>query len=95
MQKIVPVIARFKFHPFWLIAAMLLTAGTLFLAEKSPAQTNPATSGLPSETPTQLQPVTDSFDYTRRDVMIPMRDGVKLHTVIIVPMGAGSSPALV
>ena len=33
---------------------------------------------------------TDSFDYVRRDVMIPMRDGVKLHTVILVPKGANA-----
>jgi putative CocE/NonD family hydrolase len=94
MQKIVPVIALFKFHPFSLIAAILLMAGNLFLAEKIPAQTTPATSGLPSETPTQLQPVTDSFDYTRRDVMIPMRDSVKLHTVILVPKNAKGAPIL-
>jgi len=25
------------------------------------------------------------LDYVRRDLMIPMRDGVKLHTVILVP----------
>jgi uncharacterized protein len=34
------------------------------------------------------------FDYTRRDVMIPMRDGVKLHTVILVPKGAKGAPIL-
>ena len=28
-----------------------------------------------------------SFDYERRDVMIPMRDGVRLHTVVLVPKG--------
>jgi putative CocE/NonD family hydrolase len=28
------------------------------------------------------------FDYEKRDVMIPMRDGVRLHTVIVVPNGA-------
>jgi putative CocE/NonD family hydrolase len=49
---------------------------------------------LPSETPTQFTPVTDSFDYTRRDVMIAMRDGVKLHTVILVPKGAKNAPIL-
>ena len=38
--------------------------------------------------PAQLVPVTDSFDYTRREVMIPMRDGTKLHTVILIPKGA-------
>ncbi len=49
---------------------------------------------LPSETPTQFEPATDSFDHIRRDVMIPMRDGVKLHTVILVPKGAKGAPIL-
>ena len=51
-------------------------------------------SGLPSEMPATFQPVTDSFDYIKRDVMIPMRDGVKLHTVIVVPKGAKNAPML-
>ncbi|MBV9507633.1 MAG: CocE/NonD family hydrolase [Acidobacteriia bacterium] len=34
------------------------------------------------------------YDYIRREVMIPMRDGVKLHTVIIVPKGASNAPIL-
>src|SRR5881296_4480221 len=49
---------------------------------------------LPSETPARFEAVTDSFDYARRDVMIPMRDGVKLHTVILVPKGAKGAPIL-
>jgi len=49
---------------------------------------------LPSETPAKLEPVTDSFDYVKRDVMIPMRDGVKLHTVIVIPKGAKGAPIL-
>jgi uncharacterized protein len=40
---------------------------------------------LPSETPHEFKPTNSGFEYTRREVMIPMRDGVKLHTVIIVP----------
>ena len=44
--------------------------------------------------PAKLQPVTSSFDYVRRDVMIPMRDGVRLHTVIVVPKGAKNAPML-
>jgi predicted acyl esterase len=39
-------------------------------------------------------PVTDTFDYTRREVMIPMRDGVRLHTVILIPKGAKNAPIL-
>ena len=49
---------------------------------------------LPSEIPAKFKPVTRSFDYTRRKVMIPMRDGVKLHTVILVPKGAKKAPIL-
>jgi putative CocE/NonD family hydrolase len=49
---------------------------------------------LQNETPTSFRPVNDSFDYTRRDVMIPMRDGVELHTVILVPKGARGAPIL-
>ena len=48
----------------------------------------------PSETPETFHAATDSFDYERRVVMIPMRDGVKLHTVILVPKGAKNSPIL-
>src|SRR6185369_12355494 len=34
------------------------------------------------------------FDYVRREVMIPMRDGVKLHTIILVPKGAKNAAIL-
>jgi putative CocE/NonD family hydrolase len=37
---------------------------------------------------------TSRFDYERRDVMIAMRDGVKLHTVILIPRGAHDAPIL-
>jgi uncharacterized protein len=53
-----------------------------------------AQATLPNETPGKLVPATDSFDYVRRDVMIPMRDAVKLHTVILVPKGAHHAPIL-
>jgi len=64
------------------------------LVQPSAAQAPAHYPDLPSETPANFQPVTDSFEYTKRDVMIPMRDGVKLHTVIIVPKGAKSAPIL-
>jgi putative CocE/NonD family hydrolase len=38
--------------------------------------------------------VTKSFDFERREAMIPMRDGVKLHAVILVPKGAHDAPIL-
>jgi hypothetical protein len=54
-----------------------------------PAPTPKASpGGLPSEMPATFKPVTDAFDFERRIAEIPMRDGVKLHTVILVPKGA-------
>src|SRR5438309_3287222 len=76
-----------------LLAPML---GALLIADSAAAQAPPASapSTLPSETPAQFTPVADSFDYARRDVMISMRDGVKLHTVILIPKGAKNAPIL-
>jgi hypothetical protein len=51
-------------------------------------------AGLPSETPEKFEPPNYGFDYSKRDVMIPMRDGAKLHTVIITPKGARRAPIL-
>src|SRR5260370_41850973 len=52
-------------------------------------------AGLPSETPAKLEPATSSFDYVRRDVMSPMRGGVKPHTGILGPEGAKGAASFV
>jgi hypothetical protein len=59
-----------------------------FLAATAPAQSKPQYPDYPSETPAHFNPTTTGMDYTRTEVMVPMRDGVKLHTVILVPKGA-------
>ena len=41
-----------------------------------------------SDIPKVFTPPTADQDYIKREVMIPMRDGVKLYTVIVVPKGA-------
>jgi uncharacterized protein len=56
--------------------------------------TTAQTPTLPNETPAKFEPTNDGFEYVKRDVMIPMRDGVKLHTVIIVPKNAKRAPIL-
>jgi putative CocE/NonD family hydrolase len=38
--------------------------------------------------------VTNSFDYVKLEEKIAMRDGVKLHTVILLPKGAKAAPIL-
>ena len=58
------------------------------------AQTAASAASLPSETPSSFAPATGSFDYVKREVMIPMRDGVRLYTVIVIPKGAKNAPML-
>jgi putative CocE/NonD family hydrolase len=77
--------------PMWL-AAGFTALSVIVVSAAQVVRQQPAS--LPSDTPTTFEPVLDSFDYTRRDVMIPMRDGVKLHTVVLVPKGVKGAPIL-
>src|SRR4051812_40465370 len=86
--------------PNWMRALVLLGSvfGIGLFVEPRMAQTKPRAPAtypaLPSEIPAKFKPANEGFDYVRRDVMIPMRDGVKLHTVILVPKGAKHAPIL-
>jgi putative CocE/NonD family hydrolase len=73
-------------------AGMLMVL--LFGSANLLAQNQPQYPNYPSETPAQFHQKTDTFDYVRRVEMIPMRDGVKLHTVILIPKGAKNAPIL-
>lgn len=55
------------------------------------AQTAPMAPDIPA---TRLQAVIPGADYVKQTVMIPMRDGVKLHTVIVIPKGAQNAPIM-
>lgn len=68
--------------------AALIIAASLLLCAAAPAPL------LPSEIPAQFAPREAGFDFVRRSVMIPMRDGVKLRTVILIPRGAAHAPIL-
>ncbi len=76
--------------------ATVLVSMLLFI-EPAVAQTPPPSAtpaSLQSETPPKFEPTNYGFDHIRRAAMIPMRDGVKLHTVILVPNGAKGAPIL-
>ena len=65
---------------FTILAAGNATAQTpATKTPPAPQAERPQYPNYPSETPAQLKPATSSFDYERREVMIPMRDGVKLQ----------------
>lgn len=76
------------------IRVLRLLLPVLFLNVSVAQTAQPQYPAFPSETPAKLEPVTSGFDYSRREVMIPMRDGVRLHTVILVPKGAKGAPIL-
>ena len=67
-------------------AALASTSAVCGFAQKQP---------LPSDdlTPNFKAPVPDS-DFDKRVVMVPMRDGIKLYTVVCVPKGAKGAPIL-
>ena len=74
----------------WCISVITVSVGRPSVAQTA----QPQYPSYPSETPDHFQPNSATWDYTRREVMIPMRDGVKLHTVILVPKNAKSAPIL-
>ena len=69
---------------FWMAMAVAVVVPAIH------AQTSPETPDIP----TKFEMPTASYDYVRREVMIPMRDGVKLFTVIVIPKGAKNAPIL-
>ena len=71
--------------------SMSTAGGTIF--PQAPDQ-KPKYPDYRSETPDNFKPTDYGFEYERRDVMIAMRDGVRLHTVVLVPKGARSAPML-
>ena len=73
-----------------LAAAFALAVSVLAQSDAPP----PQYPDYHSETPAHFQANTSSFDYARREAMIPMRDGVKLHVVILIPKGASHAPIL-
>ena len=73
-------------------AVSLLGPGSASFANPAnPVPTPPPAAG---DIPADFKIVTAADDYIKRDVMIPMRDGVKLHTVIIIPKGAARAPMI-
>ncbi len=72
-----------------LFALLLTLSGAVFAGDPPAKYPN-----YPSETPAKFVPSAEGFDYTRREVMIPMRDGVKLRTLIFVPKGAAHAGIL-
>ncbi|HEY0437027.1 MAG TPA: CocE/NonD family hydrolase, partial [Phenylobacterium sp.] len=71
-------------------ARILLAAALALAALPALAQTPPTAPDIPG----QFDFPTAQNDWVKRTVMIPMRDGVKLYTVIVLPKAARDAPIL-
>ncbi|TXC70162.1 CocE/NonD family hydrolase [Sphingomonas ginsenosidivorax] len=74
----------------------LVLLASIALAATAPAQTTPKTANpapaVGGDIPAKFVPPTAAQDYVKREVMIPMRDGTKLYTVIVYPKGVTNAP---
>ena len=73
-------------------ALALLPLAAVHAQTESP--TNLQTAPLAPDILPNFAAPTQEADYVKREVMIPMRDGVKLHTVIVIPKGAHGAPII-
>jgi len=73
-----------------------LVLASLFISLTGPAawSQNDDVVQTGSDIPAKWQKPEADYNYVKRDVMIPMRDGIKLHTVIAIPKGAHDLPIL-
>ncbi len=71
-----------------MLAAGLFAGLSVAAAAQAPGSYPSQYPQLPTETPAHFHPVPQNLGYTRRVVEIPMRDGTKLNTVIVIPNGA-------
>ena len=71
------------------LAGLLLTGSAAAWAQKEPLF--PASG---TDRPDSYTAPSEGYDYVKRTVEIPMRDGIKLHTVIVLPKGARGAPIL-
>jgi hypothetical protein len=75
-------------------AASTTAAPPTPVSSSSAADAGPKYPDYPSETPADFKVTHAGWNYERREVEIPMRDGVKLHTVLVVPKEARRAPIL-
>ena len=73
--------------------ALKLTASLLPLFVVAAAPPRPVTPMTP-DVVAKYDPVLPEADYIKRTAMVPMRDGTKLYTVIVMKKGTRNGPIL-
>jgi uncharacterized protein len=76
------------------VLAVLAAIGTCAPAAQAGPSSDTPVAFSTNDIPKDFKPPAVERDYTRRVEMVPMRDGVKLQTFILIPKGAHNAPIL-
>ncbi|MCU6455214.1 CocE/NonD family hydrolase [Sphingomonas sp. A2-49] len=85
-------------HSVLLLTTIAMLSGGVQAQERQKAPARPSGGDAAGQTtptgdiPAQFRLVDTANDYIKREVMVPMRDGTKLYTVIVIPKGATNAP---
>ena len=69
-------------------------AGFLIAAAGAATQSPPRVTPMTPDVVEKYEQMLPSADYVRREEMVPMRDGAKLFTVVVMKKGAANAPIL-
>ena len=72
----------------------LLAAGFLVPTTAAIAQEPPRVTPMTPDFTEKYEQTLPSADFVRREAMVPMRDGIKLHTTIVMKKGTANGPIL-
>src|SRR3954471_9877590 len=73
---------------------MLLRAAASLLPLSALAAAPPPVTPMTPDVVASYNPVLPQADFIKREAMVPMRDGVKLYTVIVMKKGTANGPIL-
>jgi putative CocE/NonD family hydrolase len=73
---------------------VLSSVATMLAATAAAAQNQPPVTPMTPDVIDKYEQTLPSADFIRRDAMVPMRDGVKLYTVVVMKKGAANAPIL-
>jgi putative CocE/NonD family hydrolase len=76
------------------LTSSFLVLAALAFGSAATAQNPPRVTPMTPDVVEKYEQTLASADYIRREAMVPMRDGVKLYTAIVMKKGTGNAPIL-
>lgn len=77
-----------------IVFSFVVAPGITPVGAQTPTQTPPRVTPMTPDVVPKYEQTLPWADYVRREVMVPMRDGVKLFTVVVMKKGTAKAPIL-